>query len=337
MGMIIIGLTGENCSGKGTFAEYLVTKGFHFLSLSDVIREELVAEGKEITRESLIEKGNELRRKFGPSVLAKKALLKVKGDANCVIDSIRNPAEVEELKKRRGFFLVHVTAKPEVRFERMKQRGREGDPKTLEAFMRIEAAEAKSTDATQQQLIATAGLADRKVSNDSDLQEFYEKIDVLLGEMSKDFKVSRPSWDEYFMSIAKAVSTRSNCMKRQVGAIIVRDKRIVSTGYNGTPRGIRNCNEGGCPRCNGFAASGTGLEDCYCSHGEENAIVQAAYHGISIKDATLYTTLSPCIMCTKMIINGGIKEVVYNSKYALDEKTTHLLDEAGVERKQVEV
>src|SRR5208337_4820839 len=102
------------------------------------------------------------------------ALLKVKGDANCVIDSIRNPAEVEELKKRHGFFLVHVTAKQEVRFERMKARGREGDPKTLEAFMRIEAAEAKSTDATQQQLIATAELADRKIGNDSDLQEFYE-------------------------------------------------------------------------------------------------------------------------------------------------------------------
>lgn len=335
--MILLGLTGENCSGKGTLAEYLVKKGFVFISLSDVIREALVADGKDVTRESLIEKGNELRKKFGPSVLAKKALLKVRGDSNCVIDSIRNPAEVEELKKKRGFFLVHVTAKPEIRFERMKKRGREGDPKTLEAFERIEAAEMKNPDLTQQQWADTFHMRDKLISNDSDLEEFYEKIDVLLGELSKEFKVSRPSWDEYFMGIAKAVSTRSNCMKRQVGAIIVRDKRIVSTGYNGTPRGIRNCNEGGCPRCNSFSASGSKLEECFCSHGEENAIVQAAYHGISIKGASIYTTLSPCLMCTKMIINGGIVEVIYNSKYALDETTTRLLKEAGVELKQIEV
>ena len=139
------------------------------------------------------------------------------------------------------------------------------------------------------------------------------------------------------MSIAKAVSTRSNCMKSQVGAIIVQDKSIVSTGYNGTPRGISNCNEGGCPRCNSFAESGSKLEECLCSHGEENAIVQAAYHGISIKGATLYTTLSPCLMCTKMIINAGIAEVVYNAKYSLDETATRLLRESGVALKQVEV
>lgn len=335
--MITIGLTGENCSGKGTFADYLVKKGFHFMSLSDVIREALVADGKEVTRENLIEKGNEMRRKFGPGILAKNVLLKVKDEANCVIDSIRNPAEVEELRKRKGFFLVHVTAKPEIRFERMKMRGRVGDPKTLEAFLRIEAAEAKSPDASQQQLIDTVGMADKKIANDSDLQDFYEKIDLLLGEMSKDFKVSRPSWDGYFMSIAKAVSTRSNCMKRQVGSIIVQDKRIVSTGYNGTPRGIRNCNEGGCPRCNSFSESGSKLEECLCSHGEENAIVQAAYHGIGIKGATLYTTLSPCLICTKMIINSGISEVVYNAKYALDGTATRLMNEAGVVLKRVEI
>jgi dCMP deaminase len=335
--MIIIGLTGENCSGKGTFADYLVKKGFVFISLSDVIREALVADGKEITRENLIEKGNELRKRSGPGVLAKMVLLKVKGDANCVIDSIRNPAEVDELRKRKGFFLVHVTASPEIRFERMKKRGREGDPKTLEAFLKIEAAEAKNPDATQQQVLATVRMADKKVPNDGGLQEFYEGIDAILGQISKQFKVSRPSWDDYFMSIAKAVSTRSNCMKRQVGAIIVQDKRIVSTGYNGTPRGLRNCNEGGCPRCNSFSASGTKLEECLCSHAEENAIVQAAYHGIGIKGATLYTTLSPCVMCTKMILNGGIVEVVYNAKYALDDTTGRLFREAGVALKQVEV
>ena len=140
----------------------------------------------------------------------------------------------------------------------------------------------------------------------------------------------RPDWDEYFMEIAKVVALRSNCSRRHVAAVIVKDKRIISTGYNGTPRGIKNCNEGGCPRCSGHAPSGTGLEECICSHGEENAIVQAAYHGISIKGATLYTTFSPCLLCAKMIINGGIAEVVFNEHYSIDGTARRILQEAGV-------
>ena len=140
----------------------------------------------------------------------------------------------------------------------------------------------------------------------------------------------RPDWDEYFMEIAKVVALRSNCSRRHVAAVIVKDKRIISTGYNGTPRGITNCNEGGCPRCSGHAPSGTGLEECICSHGEENAIVQAAYHGICVKDATLYTTFSPCLLCAKMIINAGIREVVYNESYSIDGTSRRILAEAGV-------
>ena len=140
----------------------------------------------------------------------------------------------------------------------------------------------------------------------------------------------RPDWDEYFMEIAKVVAARSNCSRRHVAAVIVKDKRIISTGYNGTPRGIKNCNEGGCPRCNSNAPSGTALEECLCSHGEENAIVQAAYHGISIKGATLYTTFSPCLLCAKMIINGGIIEVVFNEHYTIDSTARRILQEAGV-------
>ena len=133
------------------------------------------------------------------------------------------------------------------------------------------------------------------------------------------------------MDIARQVAARSNCMKRQVAAVIVADKRIISTGYNGTPRGVKNCNEGGCPRCNGFSVSGKNLEECLCSHGEENAIVQASYHGIAIRDATLYTTYSPCLMCSKMIINAGIRKVVYNEAYPLNDTATAMLKEAGVD------
>ena len=140
----------------------------------------------------------------------------------------------------------------------------------------------------------------------------------------------RPSWDEYFMEIARVVALRSNCSRRHVAAVIVKDKRIISTGYNGTPRGIRNCDEGGCPRCASHAPSGTNLTECLCSHGEENAIVQAAYHGICVKDSTLYTTYSPCLLCAKMIINAGIREVVYRERYSIDSTARAILQEAGV-------
>ena len=140
----------------------------------------------------------------------------------------------------------------------------------------------------------------------------------------------RPGWDRYFMDIARTVSERSNCCRRHVAAVLVRDKRIIATGYNGTPRGIRNCNDGGCPRCNSDAPSGTKLHECLCSHAEENAIVQSAYHGIAVKGATLYTTYSPCLQCAKMIINAGITEVVYLSHYTIDDVSMKLLNEAGV-------
>ena len=143
-------------------------------------------------------------------------------------------------------------------------------------------------------------------------------------------KKSRPSWDRYFMDIAHVAASRSNCSRRQVAAVVVRDKQIISTGYNGTPRGIKNCSEGGCPRCSSDVPSGQGLHQCLCSHAEENAIVQAAYHGIAVKGATLYTTYSPCLLCAKMIINAGIVEVVYHEHYSIDDVSTRLLHEAGV-------
>ncbi len=328
---IVLGLTGENCAGKGTVAAYLEKKGFYYYSLSDVIREELAAEGAEITRDSLIAKGNFLREKFGSAVLAEKTLQKLQDDRNYVIDSFRNPSEAEAFKKaRKNFFLLYVTAPSDVRFERMKSRGRESDPKTLEAFKTIEEKERKSASDRHQNLDATRSRADRTLLNEADFPALYDLIDRTLADLSKEFTVDRPSWDEYFMGIAKMAATRSNCIKRKVAAVIMRDKRIISTGYNGTPRGTRNCNEGGCARCNNFGQSGQGLEECLCSHAEENAIVQASYHGIAIANGTLYSTFSPCLLCAKMIINAGLKEVVYSSEYSVSDTASKLLREAGV-------
>lgn len=334
---IVVGLTGENCAGKGTVAEYLRKKSFYYLSLSDVLREELADEGKEITRENLIKKGNDLRKQYGPGVLGARTLLKLEQGKNYVVDSIRHPEEVKALKKAKGFVLVYVTAPHEVRFERMKARKREGDPATLEAFKRLEEKELKNKEANGQQLLETFALASKKIVNDGDTDHLFDQVNSILGEVSKEFKVTRPSWDEYFMNIAKQVATRSNCMKRHVAALIVKDKRIISTGYNGTPRGVTNCDEGGCARCNSYAPSGKDLGECVCSHGEENAIVQSAYHGISVKDGVLYTTFSPCLYCTKLIINAGIKEVVYNEEYPMSELSQQLLKQAGVAIRKVKI
>jgi dCMP deaminase len=147
--------------------------------------------------------------------------------------------------------------------------------------------------------------------------------------------VEIPSWDEYFIRIAKLVSSRSSCSSRQVGAVIVKDKMIISTGYNGTPRGIKNCSDGGCRRCedkkHGKVKSGERLDECICVHAEENALLQAAYNGVPIKNGSLYTSLSPCRYCTKHIINAGIKKVYYSDNYKLDEIGELLFKEAGVE------
>jgi dCMP deaminase len=131
--------------------------------------------------------------------------------------------------------------------------------------------------------------------------------------------VDRPTWDEYYMGIARAVATRSNCVRRRVGALIVVDNAIIATGYNGTPMGVRNCSEGGCPRCASDAAPGEGYDTCICVHAEQNAIVLAARRGNATSEGTLYTTLRPCFGCAKEAIQAGIREIVYAEPYEYDE------------------
>lgn len=197
----------------------------------------------------------------------------------------------------------------------------------------MESREAHNTDPAKQSLEACGKLADARVANNGSLASLHQRLTALLKKNLQ--RIKRPSWDRYFMDIAQGVASRSNCLKRKVAAIVVKDGRIISTGYNGTPRNTRNCYEGGCARCSAVGPSGQNLSECYCSHGEENAIVQAAYHGIAIKGSTLFTTFSPCLLCTKMIINGGIAEVVYNQDYPLGGPAQKLLKEAGVKVRRI--
>jgi dCMP deaminase len=143
-------------------------------------------------------------------------------------------------------------------------------------------------------------------------------------------QVQRPSWAAYFMEIATLVAKRSTCIRRAVGAILVKDKRILATGYNGAPSGIKHCIEAGCLREQLRVASGQRHELCRGIHAEQNAIIQAAYHGVSIKGATLFCTNLPCSICTKMLINAGIEKIFYQSGYA-DELSANMLMEANIE------
>ena len=325
---MIVGITGKIGSGKGEVAKFLQTCGFEYHSLSDILRRTLKKQRKKITRDHLIATGNQLRQEGGPGVLAEQTLALLESDKNYVIDSIRNPHEVKTLRRRNDFFLLNVRADRRTRFERVRIRRRENDPQTFRQFVITEEKEFRSGDPRSQQLLATEQLADATVLNQGTVPQLHEKLRGILLRWAK--KKPRPSWDNYFIEIARVVSLRSNCVKRRVAAVIVKDKRIIATGYNGTPRGVKNCSEGGCPRCKAFGPSGARLDECYCSHAEENAITLSAYHGVSIKGAVLYSTFSPCLICTKMIINSGISEVVYNAHYPLLNWATGLLKEAGI-------
>lgn len=138
------------------------------------------------------------------------------------------------------------------------------------------------------------------------------------------------------MRMAVLAATRSTCLRRHVGAVIVQERMVLSTGYNDTPRGLPNCGDGGCARCASDAPSGVGLDTCLCLHAEQNAIIQAAYHGVSISGAAIYTTHQPCLTCAKMIVNAGIRRIVFAGDYP-DPLALEMLQQAGVTLDRVAV
>ena len=142
-------------------------------------------------------------------------------------------------------------------------------------------------------------------------------------------KLNRPSWDDYFIGIAHLVSERSSCLRRKVGAVLVKDKRILATGYNGAPSGVRHCDETGCLREEMKVPSGQRHELCRGLHAEQNAFLQAALHGVSVRGSSLYITVTPCSICAKMIVNAGVTEVVIEGDYP-DAMAMEFLKEANV-------
>lgn len=140
----------------------------------------------------------------------------------------------------------------------------------------------------------------------------------------------RPTWDEYFMEVASVVAKRATCLRRSVGAVVVKDKRILATGYNGAPSGLSHCAVVGCLRDKLGIPSGQRVEICRGLHAEQNALIQAAKYGIPLEGSTIYVTLEPCVTCAKMLVNAGIQRIVYEEQY-VDQLSRDILGEAKVQ------
>jgi len=147
-------------------------------------------------------------------------------------------------------------------------------------------------------------------------------------------KKERPSWDEYFLEVARLVAKRSTCLRRSVGAVLVKDKRILATGYNGAPRGLKHCIDIGCLRQKMKIPSGERHELCRALHAEQNALIQASLYGISVQGSSLYATNQPCVICAKMLINAGIKEIVISQGYP-DKMAMDFLKEAKIKVRRI--
>jgi dCMP deaminase len=252
-----------------------------------------------------------------------------------VTTSIHNTSVVDALSRRPFFILVHVDAPISLRWERFRIRciNAQLPPPTLEQFVIRNDEHLYSVSSGLASLASQAQI--KLINSSTTMKQLWSALDALdLTDQSR----LRPTWDHYFMTLASLAARRSNCMRRQVGCVLVREKRVMSTGYNGTPRHITNCNEGGCPRCNGrgaqgVSAGGSDLSACLCLHAEENALLEAGRERVG-GGAVLYCNTCPCLTCSIKIVQVGIAEVVYSQSYYMDEAAARIFNEAGVKLRQ---
>ncbi|KAK1056169.1 Deoxycytidine monophosphate (dCMP) deaminase [Friedmanniomyces endolithicus] len=226
--------------------------------------------------------------------------------------SIHDEATVEALCHRPFFLLLHIDAPLFTRWQRFKTQwaSTSRPPPTLEQF--VQSNDTQLYNSTTGGLAALASRAQIQLLNStSSLPSLHSALDAL--NLTDETRL-RPTWDHYFMTLASLAARRSNCMRRQVGCVLVRENRVIATGYNGTPRHITNCNAGGCSRCNdGGGRSGVGLSTCLCLHAEENALLEAGRERVG-GGAVLYCNTCPCLTCSIKIVQVGITEVVFNSE-----------------------
>lgn len=311
-----IGITGHMGTGKGELCKMLQKRGYKYISLSDIVRMEADKRNLPHTRENLQNIGNDLREKDGSFVLGMRVREEIKKDPkkNWVIDGIRNPEEISELKKLRDFYVAGVVANPQTIIKRIQKRQRVNEVMSEEEVMKaIEREKGEGEKKSGQQVGKCVEQCDFLIINEGTLEKMDQKLEHFLGLLNK---TDRPTFDEIFMELAYTWAKRSTCLRRQVGAVIAKDKQQLTAGYNGAPRGVPHCAElGGCLRAQLGVPSGQRHEICRGTHAEQNAITQASKFGINIENSTLYCTASPCVICLKMLINAGITRVVFDAEY----------------------
>jgi dCMP deaminase len=328
---MFLAIIGTSCSGKKSVQDYLIQKGFISLHLrrfgSSFAPDMNSTRGLHTDSDTEDDWSIDFE---SPADMLEYATLNWK--KNLVTTSLSGSSEeLSPFIKRPFFLLVRMDAPILTRWRRSRgmQKSLDRDspvvPATLEDFIEQEDG---NPFARPTQLYGEISVSIyNNFPNLKELHEHLESINLL------DPDRVRPSWDTYFMKLADLASQRSNCMKRRVGAILVRGKRIVSTGYNGTPRNMTNCNEGGCTRCNGTARSGQALDECLCLHAEENALLEAGRERIG-EGAILYCNTCPCLRCSVKIVQTGVKQVVYSQAYSMDEASAKVFREAGVTLRQ---
>ncbi|KAK3628542.1 Deoxycytidine monophosphate (dCMP) deaminase [Elasticomyces elasticus] len=327
---MLIGICGGICAGKHSIQNYLVERhGFEPLELAGEIvpSVEKSASQTEVPRSQ----GTAAARLPFASVNDLVEFTTANWQKNFCTTSIHSEAVVEALCHRPFFVLVHVDAPISIRWQRFKDRCTQASvtPPTLEQFV-LRNDEHLYNAANR--LASLASRAQVKLLNSTtSLSKLHPALDALnLTDPSR----MRPTWDHYFMTLASLAARRSNCMRRQVGCVLVRSNRVISTGYNGTPRNVKNCNDGGCPRCNdGGGRSGVGLSTCLCLHAEENALLEAGRERVG-GGAVLYCNTCPCLTCSIKIVQVGITEVVFNQSYYMDAEAAKIFNEAGLKLRQ---
>ncbi|KAK9448966.1 cytidine deaminase-like protein [Limtongia smithiae] len=246
-----------------------------------------------------------------------------------VTTDVHTVGTLDTLSQRPFFLLLSVQAPTSVRYERYKT-GLQTDkvPVSFEDFART------SDYAMYSGLNALSSLIYRSKLQILNASQTLELLYLRLSNLNLvDESRIRPSWDAYFMELAHLAARRSNCMKRRVGCVLVRGKRVIATGYNGTPRGVTNCNEGGCQRCNDGDTAGADLATCLCLHAEENALMESGRERIG-DESVLYCNTCPCLTCSIKIVQMGLNEVIYSRTYSMDEKSFKVLGEGGVKVRQ---
>ncbi|KAB8198948.1 cytidine deaminase-like protein [Aspergillus parasiticus] len=332
---MLIGLCGGICSGKHAIAEYLIQhQGFQLLELKSRSFPHIADEPEDDRRLHASEfTGKERSQSSQLSFGSAQSLLDFatkNWQGLWVTTDIWESVTLDRFLQRPFFLLVSVDAPVSLRWQRFGERcrRRQLEPPPLEKFVLWNDRHLYDKN------IGRVYLTDRAQVRLFNSSTSLEELHAALMELNlADEERLRPNWDQYFMQLASLAAQRSNCMKRRVGCVLVRERRVISTGYNGTPRHLRNCNEAGCPRCNRGEGGGVGLSTCLCLHAEENALLEAGRERIR-EGTILYCDTCPCLTCTVKIAQVGISEVVYSQGYNMDQDSAAILKSAGVRLRQ---